>query len=107
MSDYQLTITNHPAIADDPTRPGKKLFKDGEPVPLFPKQRMIRFNGKGVAFVSKPAEELKLLFYGFGGTLPEQIKQECVELAEQEFNCQANPANVITPKQPAPIEDDE
>ena len=108
MDEYELTITDHPSIADDPTRPGEKLYKDGKPVPVFPDQRCLRFNGQAIAFVSKRnTGELMVSFFGFGGTLPQSVKDEAVALAETEFNQPVEKAYQVSAIQPAPDEDDE
>lgn len=106
MANYELTITNHPSIADDPTNPGQKLYKDGKPVPLFAGHRCARFNGKAIAYANDDCGELKIQFFGFGGTLPQSVKDEAVAMLEQEFGKTADAANVAIPIQPPPPEDD-
>jgi hypothetical protein len=104
MSDYQITITNHPSIADDPTNPGQKLYKDGKPVPLVPSHRCARFNGRAIAYANADSGELKIQFFGFGATLPPSVKDEAVAMLENEFGKSA--ANVAMPIQPPPPEDE-
>jgi hypothetical protein len=77
MSNYKLTIENHPAQA---RFAGKPLFDDeGRPIPLFPDQRSIRMDGQVVAYVSK--DSVNFIHSG----LPPAIKAQAIELAKAAF----------------------
>jgi len=80
MSDYTLTIENHPAQARHPIT-GKPLFRAGVPVPLFPDERSVRLDGVVIAYVS---DKKNVLFI-----VPESrlgpIAAEAVALVEREL----------------------
>ena len=50
---YELTIGNHPAQAAHPFTRKLLVDENGDPVPLFPKEKSIRLDGRVIAFVNE------------------------------------------------------
>ena len=50
---YKLTLENHPAQAVHPFNRQRLFDADGKPVPLFPKQRSVKLDGRVIALVNE------------------------------------------------------
>lgn len=58
---FEITITNHPAVAPHPLDRTKKLKdKEGNPVPLFPDHFSIRLDGSIVGYLL-PSNKISLI----------------------------------------------
>ena len=82
MSNYKLTIENHPSQMRHPITQEPLFDKDGKPVPLFPDQKSIRLDGRIIAYMI--LETKKVLWI-----MPKHklgpIADEGLELAEAFF----------------------
>ena len=103
MSDYQLSIGQHPAQARHPIT-NEPLEKDGKPVPLFADQFSIKLDGRIIAYVL-PGN--RVAFLVAESKLGESIVSESLALVAKELGSVA--AHVSPPIMPdiEPDEDDE
>lgn len=77
----QFEIKPHPAVADHPFERGKKLHDaKGNPVPLFPDQRALYFDGWLIAYIVPSGDGCKTLFIK-----PESVLSKTVIDAAREF----------------------
>lgn len=81
-------LKNHPAQARHPFTK-EPLFNDGQPVPLFPKQRALAFDGRIIAYISE---------YGNVGFIvpQERLGEVIVDEAKKFINENFTPVNMVS-----------
>lgn len=102
MKNYELKIANHPAQARNPLTNVPLVDENGEPVPLFPKQRSVKFDGVVVAYVSEECN-VQIIRHGLG----QVIEDEIFALVEKELGPVAKSHVIAKPVEVEVDEDDE
>lgn len=105
VGSSKLSLRNHPALADHPSDPGRKLVVDGKFVPLFPEQRGIYLDDLCIGYVSDPpACNVAIIYPQYAGVI-DQVR----ELVRRERGHDPKNLHVVKamPQQQSPDDFDE
>lgn len=97
-SDFRVEFGDHPAMEVVPAYDGGPVAK----VPMFPDQRLVRLNGRGVAYLS-----LKSGGLSFVTTVHETVERVVVEECKKYLEANKVEAEVVPSQPPQVIVEDE